>query len=53
MSNQINIKSFRLARMSPLMLIPTLFFLAAPPAFVVAALLGRNQLWAAALLLSP
>src|SRR3974377_2314180 len=44
-------KSFRLARMSPLMLTPTLLFLAAPPALLVGALLGRHQLWAGALLL--
>ena len=50
MSDQINAKSFRLARMSPLMLTPTLFFLAAPPALLVGALFGRHQLWAAGLL---
>src|ERR1035441_9690881 len=51
MSDQINAKSFRLARMSPLMLTPTLLFLAAPPVLLVGALFGRHQLWAAALLL--
>jgi len=51
MSDHTSTKSFRLARMSPLMLIPTLFFLAAPPALLVVALLGRPQLWAAALVL--
>ena len=38
-----------MARMSPLILAPTLFFLLAPPALLVVALYGRNQLWAAAL----
>jgi hypothetical protein len=51
MSEQINAKSFRLARMSPLMLTPTLLFLAAPPVLLVGALFGRHQLGAAALLL--
>jgi hypothetical protein len=51
MSDQISAKSFRLARMSPLMLAPTLLFLAAPPALLVGALFGRHQLWAVALLL--
>ena len=50
MSDQINTRSFRLARMSPLMLTPTVLFLAAPPALLVAALFGRNLLWAAGLL---
>jgi hypothetical protein len=44
-------KSFRLARMSPLMLATTLVFLAAPPALIAGALVGRHQLWAVALLL--
>jgi hypothetical protein len=51
MSDQIQGKSFPLARMSPLMLTPTLLFLAAPPALLVGALFGSRQLWAAALLL--
>ena len=51
MSEQIHAKSLRLARMSPLMLTPTLLFLAAPPALLVSALFARNQLWVAALLL--
>jgi hypothetical protein len=51
MSEQSNGKSFRLARMSPLILTPTLLFLAAPPALLVGALLGRSQLWVVALLL--
>jgi hypothetical protein len=51
MSEQMNAKSFRLARMSPLMLTLTLLFLAAPPALLVGALLGRPQLGAVALLL--
>jgi len=51
MSDQINAKSFRLARMSPLMLALTLLFLVLPPILVVGAFFGRHQLWAAALLL--
>ena len=50
MSDQINAKSFGLARMSPLILTPTLLFLAAPPVLLVGALFGGHQLWAAALL---
>ena len=48
MSDQI--KSFRLARMSPLILASTLFFLALPPALLVGVLFGRHQLGAAVLL---
>jgi hypothetical protein len=44
-------KSFRLARMSPLMLMPTVLFLAAPPALFVGAMYGRHQLLVPALLL--
>ena len=51
MSDQTSTKSFRLARMSPLMLTPTLFFLAAPPILLVGALFGSHQLGSAALLL--
>ena len=51
MSDQISAKSFRLARMSPLMLTSTLLFLVLPPVILVGALFGRHQLWAAALLL--
>ncbi len=51
MSDQINTKSFRLARMSPFILTSTLLFLAAPPVILLGALLGRHQLWAAGLLL--
>ncbi len=50
MNDDQRTRSFRLARMSPLMLTPTLLFLAAPPALLVGALLGRHQLGAAALL---
>ena len=40
MSDEINAKSFRLARMSPLILTVTLILLALPLAFVVGALFG-------------
>jgi len=51
MSDQPDAKSFRLARMSPLMLTLTLLFLVLPPILLVGALLGRPQFGAAALLL--
>ena len=51
MSAPINARNFRLAPMSPLMLLLTLLFLAAPPALLLGALLGKHQLWAAALVL--
>src|SRR3974377_781387 len=51
MSDEINTRSFRLARMSPLMLTPTLLFLVLPPMLLVGALFGRHQLGAPALLL--
>lgn len=51
MNNQTNSKSFRLAPMSPLMLAPTLLFLTAPPALLIAGLSGKHQLWALGLLL--
>ena len=51
MSDSMDVQSFRLARMSPLILVATVLFLAAPPALLVGALFGRQQLWAAALLL--
>jgi Bacterial PH domain len=50
MSDQIDTRSFRLARMSSLILALTLFFLVLPPIFLVGGVLGRNQLWAAGLL---
>ena len=51
MNDDPRTRSFRLARMSPLILTLTLLFLAAPPALLVGALFGSHQLWAAALLL--
>ena len=42
MKDQTNDKSFRLARMSPLMLTMTLFLLALPPACLVRALFGSH-----------
>ncbi len=50
MSDQIDAQSFRLARMSPLMLALTLLFLVVPPLVLVGALFVRHELLAAALL---
>jgi hypothetical protein len=52
MSDQINAKSFRLARMSPLVLTLTLLLLALPPAFLVGALFGIHLLAAPAVFLT-
>ncbi len=51
MNGHSNARSFRLARMCPVMLTLTLLFLAAPPALLVGALFGGNHLWMVALLL--
>ncbi len=40
----MNVKSFRLARMSPLILSLTLLLLVLPPAFLVGAVFGRQSL---------
>ena len=51
MSDQLSSRSYRLARMSLLILVPTWIFLAAPLVLLVGAVLGRHQLLAAALVL--
>lgn len=51
MNDEMNAKSFRLARMSPLILTLTLLLLALPPAFLVGALFGRHLLVAPAVFL--
>ena len=44
MSDEINVKSFRLARMSPLVLTLTFLLLALPPAFLAGAVFGGQPL---------
>jgi len=51
MNDQASAKSFRLAPMSPLILMLTLIFLALAPVFLLRAAFGDHQLWAVALLL--